>query len=145
MRAVLGLGLALLLAPGAAMAESVSLAIGFSPAARDKLQSLGEHVVINAMYYGEPSDAGQPHMDEIGQVQLGSEVLTIWPRDQVVTLGGALAGLPRELVQAPYLNVNVYSARFADEDNLLDCGLVDGPLSDLTKAPQAMTCKLIGE
>lgn len=139
------LSVVLVLAAGTAQAE-VALQVSFSDAARAKLTELGERVVVNAMYYGDPTEAGQPYADDgMGLVSLGDEVFTLWPRDQVVTLGGAMAGLPLDLVVEPGLNVNIYSARFAHEDNLLDCGLVDAPLREVEAAPQAMYCKLIGE
>lgn len=40
---------------------------------------------------------------------------------------------------------NVFSARWTSEDNLIDCGFLDGPLAELAAAPQDLICKLIGE
>ena len=137
--------LILSLLPGMALAETVNLSVTFSEAARAKLVELGEQVVVNTAYYGEPSDAGMAHVDEMGQVSLGSEMLTIWPRDQVVQIGGITGGLPRDLVKAPYINVNIYSARYAHEDNLLICDLVEAPLEQASATPQAALCKLITE
>jgi len=47
-------------------------------------------------------------------------------------------------VLAPQVNVNVYSARFTSEDNVLDCSIVEGATDDLSKNAQDITCKLIG-
>jgi hypothetical protein len=48
-------------------------------------------------------------------------------------------------VTVPMLNVNVFSARWTSEDNLIDCGFLDAPMAELAAAPQSITCKLIGE
>jgi hypothetical protein len=55
-----------------------------------------------------------------------------------------MAGQPRGWVVEPLINVNVFSARFGDENNLLDCLLVDGPVAALAKEVQRISCGLIG-
>jgi hypothetical protein len=62
-----------------------------------------------------------------------------------VVVGANLGGMPRAQVVRPMLTINVFSARFASEDNLLDCGLVDGAAADLAGAVQTVHCKLIVE
>lgn len=48
------------------------------------------------------------------------------------------------MTDLPMVNINVYSARFASDDNLLDCGFIDGPVADFAGTTQTITCKLIG-
>ena len=79
----------------------------------------------------------------MGMVYLGKEEAEIWPVDQTVTLGGSLGGAPLGWVTEPMVNVNVYSARLASDDNLLDCGLVDGPIAQARAAVSPIACALI--
>lgn len=126
-------------------AETISLEVQLDPAALAKLQVLNEGVVISGWFSGEPVAGNTVPLDEMGLVWLGKEELTIWPQASAkVTLGSGLSAAPVASVVAPMLNVNVFTARFADEDNLLDCSLVEGPLAELAKSPQVITCKLIG-
>ena len=43
------------------------------------------------------------------------------------------------------VNVNVYSARLSNDDNLISCDFIDGPVSDLTTTPITLRCALIEE
>lgn len=78
----------------------------------------------------------------MGFIDLANEAYTIRARDAVLVLGGSLSNAPLDQVIAPKINVNVYSARFTDENNLLDCGIVDDDIAAL-KGPQDIFCKLL--
>ncbi len=45
----------------------------------------------------------------------------------------------------PQLLINVFSGRKSSQDNLLDCGIYEGPLKSAPEANIKVTCKLIGE
>lgn len=135
--------LALLATPALAEDTVVALKIGFDPAAAAFLQEKGELVVVSGWFYSDPAPGNTLPVDEIGTIYLGSEEVTVWPKDQTVTLGHNLAAAPMASVVAPMLNVNVYSARISGEDNLLDCTLVEGPTATLAKTPQTITCTLL--
>lgn len=141
---ILTAALCLCALPTIAAAETISLEVQLDPAALAKLQKLDEAVVVSAWFSGEPTADNTIALDDMGMVWLGNEEFTIWPQASAkLTLGSGLSAAPVASVIAPMINVNVYSARFISEDNLLDCSLVDGPLADLAKAPQVITCKLI--
>lgn len=144
----LSTALALLAATGPAIAQSApafSLEVQLDPATLAELESRGEMVVVSGWFFGDPAPGSTVTPDEMGYIYLASEELTIWPKASVtLTLGNNLGSAPLAEVVAPMVNINVYTARHTDENNLLDCGLVDGPLADLTKTPQVITCKLIG-
>jgi hypothetical protein len=108
------------------------------------LTKAGERVIIAGYFYGEPAPKAKMQSDEAGQIYLSGEEFTIWPKDQAVTLGQSLAGAPLDQVVEPYLNVNIYSARFTSEDNLLDCEIVDDSLKALGSGEHVLNCKLIG-
>lgn len=135
---------ALLAGPAVAQETSLTLHITFDAAAATKLQEAGEMVVVSSYYWGDPVAGSFLPVNEMGQLYLGGEQATIWPHEQTITIGGSLGGAPVGNVEAPMVNVNVYSARISAPDNLLDCSLVDGPSDALSKATQEITCKLIG-
>lgn len=135
---------ALLASPAVAQETTLTLDIRFDAASTIALQERGEMVVISAVYAGEPAPGNVLPVDEIGMVYLGAEDYTVYPLNQTVQIGHSLGAAPIGNVLAPMVNVNVYSARHTDENNLLECGIVDGPTDALSKQPQLISCKLIG-
>ena len=123
--------------------DKISINISFDEPTIARLTSLGEWVTVSAYYFGDPAREDAP-TDEMGMVYLGHEEATIFPANQRVELGGYLAGAPLDWVVAPLVNVNVYSSRFVDENNILDCGLVEGSVADLALAEQSISCTLLG-
>lgn len=135
---------ALLASPAMAQETTLTLDLQFDAASATALQERGEMVVISAYFVGEPADGNVLPVDEMGMVYLGAEDYTVYPLNQTVQIGHSLGAAPIGNVLAPMVNVNVYSARHTDENNLLDCGIVDGPTEPLSKQPQLISCKLIG-
>ena len=135
---------ALLAAPAMAQETSLTIHITFDAASATKLQEAGEMVVVSSYFWGDPVAGNFLPVNEMGQLYLGGEEATIWPREQTLSIGGSLGGAPIGNVAAPMVNVNVYSARITDENNLLDCGIVEGPTDELSKSTQEIACKLIG-
>lgn len=129
-----------------AMAEEpIRIKIAFDAKAAAKIAEAKELVEVSTWYEGEPTPAGEPYIIETALVYLGAETYQIFPRDQIITLGGAQAGLPLDLVKEPMLTVNVYTARHVFEDNLLNCDLVSGTLAELAGKTHSLHCKLIGD
>jgi hypothetical protein len=140
----IGLMLGALVAAGAAQAQTqVTIDLVFEPGVASTLKKRGEWVVVSAWYYGEPAKAGVP-TDELGLVYLGDEEATVFATDQRLVLGGTTAGAPAAWVLEPQINVNVFTARITDENNLLDCGIVEGPVAVLAAGVQQISCRLLG-
>jgi hypothetical protein len=131
-------------AAGAVAAEAVTIDLVLDPAAEAALQGREEWVVVSAWYFGDPAIDAVP-MDEMGLVYLGEERATVFPVSQRVVLGGAMAGAPLEWVIEPIINVNVFTARLTDQNNLLNCGLVEGPVAEMAGAVQTISCSLLGQ
>lgn len=142
--------LLLLLVQMAQMAQAqglpgtVTIKIEFDAAATKALIKAGERVKLAGYFYGAPAPNATMQADEADQIYLSGEEYTIWPTDQSVTFGQSLAKAPVDQVVEPFLNVNIYSARFTSEDNLLDCAFLDDSLKSLGTAEHVLTCKLIG-
>jgi hypothetical protein len=125
--------------------QKVNLKIHFDPATKAALDKREELVTISVMYYGEPKPGYEAAADEMGQIYLGWEEYTIWPKDQSFAIGSSLGpAAPLDSVLVAMVNLNVFSARISDENNLLDCSFIDGPVKELSAEPQALYCKLIG-
>lgn len=138
-------GIALLMATAATATELVTVDLTFSDKALAELLRRGEGVVVAAYWSGEAVPGATMVDPELGTVFLMSEELTLHPATTRLVLGGNLAAAPLEQVIEPRLNLNVYSGRWTDENNLLDCGFLDDAVAMLTAKPQVVLCKLIGE
>jgi hypothetical protein len=100
-------------------------------------------VTVASYYSGDPAPGSTATLTEEGQVYLGEEQLTIRPVDQTVRLGGVLSGMAVDQVELPYVNVNIFTARAVDENNLINCDILDMPVEEATRSPQAIRCTLI--
>jgi hypothetical protein len=118
----------------------------FSEAALAKLTTLKEKVIFNAWYYAEPKpgvtieggDPGVPLGETTRTLEPGNQSITVTPEFDAVQAAEQTQGGVRMLV-------NVYSARLADENNLLDCGIIDELVTALPSRDNAIACKLIEE
>lgn len=135
---------ALLATPAMAQETTVTLHISFDAASATKLQGSGEMIIVSSYFWGDPATGNVLPVNEMGQLYLGAEQATVWPNEQTISIGHSLIGGPIGNVETPMVNVNVYSARITSDDNLLDCGIVDGPTDALSKSTQEISCKLIG-
>ncbi|WP_309667820.1 hypothetical protein, partial [Tabrizicola sp.] len=124
-------------------AQTVTVRVVLEPAAQAALQERGEFIMLAAYWEGEPAPGHGDKADERGRIYLTSEEYTVFPVEQTFVLGQTLAAAPLTTVIEPLVNVNVFTARVSDENNLIDCGLVDGPLSEFAGKEAVMTCKLI--
>ena len=134
-----------LLAGTAALADTVTVELTFSDRALAELQSRGEAVILASNWIGEPAEGVTTADPETGMVYLQWEELTIYPGPATLVLGANLSAAPLDQVIEPVLNLNVFSARWTDDKNLLACGVLDGPLSQLVGSIHKLTCKLIRE
>lgn len=114
--------------------------------AAELLASTDEAVNVAAMYYGLPVSETSPGIDEQGQeIGLGRDDVEVAPRSALVIAPGTgfdanqIASVQGE----PEVLVNVYSARKTHENNLLDCGIYQGPIAMARKKPVEIKCDLI--
>ncbi len=131
---------------GAPCAFTVSLS--FTPAAAAKLAGLHEQVEVAADYFGLPVATAKNQADEMGQINLGRETVDVRPVAGAVAMSGKpidAGKLPLVENGMPSLLINVYSARKANPDNLLNCGIFEDTLSVARKKPIAIHCALITE
>ncbi|MCC7321969.1 MAG: hypothetical protein IT542_13450 [Rubellimicrobium sp.] len=137
--AALGLSLG-----GMAQAEGrpITLHLEFAGDTAATLVGMGEWVTISAFYAGI-AVAPEAPLEEDGSVYLGDETLRVFPADQTVTLAGPPQFVPAGWTDEVLINVNVFTARFAAEDNLIDCDFIDGPVAEVALAENTIRCGLI--
>ncbi len=130
----------------AAPSYAFKVDISLSPKAAAKLAELHEGVVGAAYYYGRPTRAARKHADDVGQINLDAETVTVEPNQKTIAFTGKVVrrSLVSWLVKRQVLvTVNVYSARRSGPDNLLDCGIYDGPVTAAAARTPKIACKLI--
>lgn len=136
--------------------NAFNVEITLTPAARERLVSQHESLIVSADYFGYPSAQAQAeHVP-------GSENPWLTLHGKQVELQGAqLDGTPvahfpavafdakqlawTEAPDAPQVNLNVYSGRRSSPDNLLDCTMFQDTLAIASRAPIRLACGLIGE
>jgi hypothetical protein len=143
-------------AQNAASPFGFTVQVSLSPKALKRLTELREGVTVKSFYYGK--SARKPSAAEIkraladgqepGQVEIVRDMVTL-------PAAGGTAEMPGRGVRAAdaakiganpvNVNINVFSARKAAPDNLLDCDLFDDAVAIARAKPIAITCRLIGE
>jgi len=125
---------------------AVTVRVTLSPAAEQKLKSLGEKVKVEIIYGGDPSDTTSLQPNDLGMIELGKKVLELD--------GAGSVDLPEsevdrsrldEIVGQPQILVNTTSARKAAANNLLNCTFYWETLSVAGAKGADIHCKLLDE
>lgn len=117
-----------------------------TPRAAEMLASTDELVNVAAMYYGQPLADDSPGIDEHGmEIPLGHDDVEVAPQSALVKAPGT--GFDAKYLSSvkgePEVLVNVYSARKTHENNLISCGIYQGPVAMAQKKPVDIQCDLI--
>ena len=122
--------------------------ITYSQKAMDTLVAGKETVIVDGDLFGSPKP-GTPkrYVDDIGQVDVGEVKDEIVPGADATFDSIKLNHAMLKWVDnnGPQLLINVYSGRKSSPNNLLDCGIYDGPLAAVQGQSIPISCKLIGE
>ncbi len=121
--------------------------IKMSKQAARTLKRKKEGVLVSASYSGTPTKAAEKHADEVGQIDLGNEMITLQGIEGPVHLTGTRVERQRLgwIEGEPRVNVNVFTARRSGPDNLINCDIIDGPVSVVAKGVTTLSCSLITE
>ncbi len=144
------LGLALPLQAVAQHAPAIvpfNVQVTLSPSAAARLSALHEGITVTAYYSGDPAPGFTRHADQMGQINLGAEHVTIAGSGTAVLTGSVIPATQIGWVKdrAIQVLINVYSTRRSSSNNLLDCGIFEDTAKAAAKAPIQIACKLIGE
>lgn len=131
-------------APAGPYAFEVNLTL--TARAAERLASTDERVIVDAMYYGLPVSDGARGIDEHAmEIGLGSSEIEVAPESTAVAVSGEGfdATYMTSVKGEPEVLVNVYSARKTHENNLINCGIYQGPVSMAQKKPVDIQFDLI--
>jgi hypothetical protein len=131
-----------------AIVPGFTVTITYSQKAMATLSAGKETVIVVGYLYGFPIP-GTPKkdVDHIGQIGLGEVKKEIAP-GATATFDSVKLDQPMMKwmdSQGPQLLINVYSGRKSSPDNLLDCGIYEGPLKAVQSQSIPISCKIIGE
>lgn len=132
----------------AAQFEGFNVTVALSDKARKRLADGKETIVVAAYLNGNPKPGAlKQYISETGEIDLGEEQTEIVPGADASFGEIKLKkdALEQTDDQGPLLLVNVYSGRKSSPDNLLDCGINQGPLRAVQHTSISISCKLIGE
>lgn len=118
----------------------------FTPRVAEKLAATKERVIVDAAYFGAAASETAPGVDDYGQdVGLGGDMIEVDPVNALVKAPGTgfdptnIASIKGE----PEVLVNVYSARKTHTDNIISCGIYQGPVKMAQKQSLDIRCDLI--
>jgi hypothetical protein len=121
--------------------------ITLSDLALERLQITREGIVVSANYTAAPLPSAENRANHIGTIDLGTENREVIGAEGLVRITGKKID-PRRLewIDGPIMvNVNIYSARRTNPDNLLACDFFDGKLSSAVHKTPTLHCTLIAE
>jgi len=134
---------------GSAVADAgFAIDIVLTQRAAAELARRREGITVWTSFSGTPRNENANHVDDhSGELDLGSHEVTVAGQNGRVDIPGSALRRERfgNLRGAPQVLVNVFSARRSDQNNLLNCGIVQGELSQVAGRTHRITCSLIGE
>lgn len=119
--------------------------VSVDPVAQARLTRMKEKITVRAMYSGEPLPAKAKLANEIGEIDLGNEVIELPPEGGVARFSGNARNDRWTWVKEPQVLINVTSAFHGVKENILDCGTA--PFQDSFKVAQSkpirQSCRLL--
>ncbi|MFC3693730.1 hypothetical protein ACFOWB_16040 [Chenggangzhangella methanolivorans] len=128
-----------------AVAHSFEAQIFMSAKAQARLKKIGEKVKVAAYYSGEPVPSKRKLANEVGEISLGDEEVVLPPEGGAARMKGEMPAKKIGWVKEPMVLLNIFSARLAHQDNLLNCGIFQDSIKRAQTQPIVITCKLIDE
>ena len=130
--------------PVTVLADGFDIKVRFDDRTTLTLAQIGERVVVSAFYFGDPSAKGAAHADEMGQIWLGNEDVEIDSLDQTVHLKAALDAKGLGWIKGPpRVNINIFSARHADPNNLLNCEIFEDDIAVAQARTPVLRCVML--
>lgn len=126
----------------------LTVTLTLSQRARQTLISRKETIIVSADVTGFPKTGTPKHLiDGEGQVDLGDLTTEILPgqNGEFKSFSLKTAALRCTDKRGPQLLINVCSGRKSSPNNLIDCGIYEGPLRAVENKSIPIACKLIGE
>ena len=121
--------------------------VQLSDKAERTIQKRKETIIVMAFFMGTPKDTTSKEYLESGEKSLGSKAIELKDERTAKFAGIKMAkkdvGL---LTDSDYrVLINIYSGRKSSENNLLDCDILEDPISKVKNKTHVLKGKLIGE
>lgn len=128
-----------------AKSYAYKIELSFTPRTLEKLRELGEKVTISNFYHGMADPGAAAKAETMGQISFGDNAMQVEPANQIVRVSVSPfdPAKLKDIEGGPRLLINVFTARKATPDNLLDCGIYDDDLAKAEAAPIPIACDLI--
>ncbi|HEX7799959.1 MAG TPA: hypothetical protein VF402_06395 [Asticcacaulis sp.] len=129
-----------------ASANGFDVALSFTPAASAKLKALGQKAVVDAYFYGLPTEATAAKVDEEGHINLGESFASADGADQTTRIDANAidpAMMDKIKKDSAAVTVRAYLDPTAGVANMLDCSIFNGPLIAAQARPVAIRCDLM--
>ncbi len=118
-----------------------TVAVTLTPAATAAVKAVNESVILDAYYYGAPTEATKEKVNEAGQIELGQDFVPVNPAAPNVHVAGNGLDLEHlKAVEGGKVSVELRAYSGTDRPNLLKCTSVTIALTDLQARPAAITC-----
>lgn len=123
------------------------ITVQLSEMAENKLKAINETIIISAMFSGIPKDTTIKEYMESGEFPIGEQMLEIQGQGTARFVDAKISKKDFEALSDKDIQVliNVYSGRRSDPNNLLDCDILQEPISKVRQQKNVLKGKLIGE
>lgn len=131
-------------APGSGFIVNIAL----PEKARKRLVESKETIVVAGYVTGNPKQGAlKRYVNRMGEVELGDVKAEVAPGENATfsQIHVKQDALEQTDEKDPQILINVFSGRKSSKDNLLDCGIYQGPLKSVQGGSVPISCKLIGE
>lgn len=133
---------------GSSSFPGFSVSVTLSEKAQKRLAQGKETVIVAGDLSGTPKPSTtKAYLSETGEIDLGRVEAEVAPGQDATFQKVMLKSdaLQQSDDTGPQLLVNVYSGRKSSPNNLLDCGIFEGPLTSVEGKRIPIHCKLIAE
>lgn len=124
----------------------VKVKIQLSPKAASELTRLGESVLVDVVYGGDPTQKASSQVNDLGVIELGRVKKELPGAGEIDLTEDVIDKSRLKLtIGQPQIMINVISAKKKSRENLLSCAFYWETLKVAGKAPVVIPCKLLSE
>ena len=137
----------LLLTGDSVEVPAFEIEVSLSPKAEEKLKAIRETIIVAAYFSGIPKDTTLKDYLKYGELAINSNERELSDNRVAKFEGIKFSRTLLDTIPAKNMNllINVYSGRRSAKDNLLDCDILNKPISEIKGKKFVLKGKLIGE
>lgn len=130
----------------AAKITPVTINLTLSPKATEEIKRIGETIMVEVIYGGDPIASAQSQANEFDLIELGRVKKELQGAETITLSEDVIdkAQLAKTIGQ-PQIMINATSGMKASKGNILNCDFYWETLSKAGEAPVTIACKLLSE